>query len=63
MNFNYSSWFVRDTQRRQAGFLSMMESSIDLLGPAYGDTICDIIEYVISTRSPFSTILYIYLIL
>jgi hypothetical protein len=45
------SWFVRDTQRRQAGFLSMMETSIDLLGPTYGDTICDIIEYVIADCS------------
>ena len=33
----------------------MMEVSIDLLGPTYGDTICDIIEYVISTFSSILT--------
>eukprot|EP00026_Physarum_polycephalum_P000113 Phypoly_transcript_00113.p1 GENE.Phypoly_transcript_00113~~Phypoly_transcript_00113.p1 ORF type:complete len:2230 (+),score=343.31 Phypoly_transcript_00113:65-6691(+) len=42
------SWFVRDTQRRQAGFLAMMESSIDLLGPMYGETICNVIGYIIA---------------
>lgn len=40
----------------------MMESSIDLLGNSFGDTICDIIEYVVSLFYKRYIYLFIYLL-